>query len=133
MRLVLDASVAIGWLLPDEPSLALTLDATSALLVPPVFAYEIAYAMQKAERRKRLTPDEVAEAFNLLDGFPIRIETAVALTAREVWNEATSRGANAYDSAYLALALRLDLPLATADRQLAEVARTHGLTVLAPA
>ena len=129
MTVVLDASVALGWLLPDEPRLELRLSSDSILHVPPVFSYEVAHAILKAVRRDRLTKAQADDLLQILDGFPIRI-SPLPRTLREIWHDVVGYEVNAYDSAYLSLATELDLSLATLDERLADAARKAGVTVI---
>jgi predicted nucleic acid-binding protein len=83
-----------------------------------------------AYRRKRITSEQ-------LSGFVIRLKTlpidAGPQTPVDVLGLpaiAQARGLTTYDAAYLELAMRLELPLATADRALRAAAEASGVSVL---
>lgn len=129
MSVVLNASVAIGWILPDEVALFIPLDGGTVLHAPSVLPYEIVPAMQKASRRKRLTDDGAQRGFDLIETLPLEIHTVPA-DPRRIWTFAAEHGVNAYDAAHLELALRLNLPLATTDAKLATSAQSAGIETL---
>ena len=115
---VVDASVSAAWFLPDEanPDTEAALQATATLdvWVPALWRLEIGNLLLRAQRRKRITADkrrELAVAASALrikvDREPVAITTLDEIAARH--------GLSAYDAAYLELALRRGLPLATQD------------------
>lgn len=127
---VLDASVAISWCFPGDPtedtpytrSILKKLISNNAV-VPEIWAFEIANAVfVSCTKRKRITAREVDEYLALLKALPIRAEK------QDLWMnvglESLARQHNlvAYDAAYLDLALRMDLPLATSDEPLRKAA-----------
>jgi predicted nucleic acid-binding protein len=124
MPFVLDASVAASWMLPDEQSTealrARTRLASEGGLVPPHWWYEIRNTMLMAECRSRLPMELVQTALLQLAKLPIEItdqrdEDAIFATARR-------HRLTFYDAAYVALAQREKIALATLDRQLATAA-----------
>lgn len=128
MEFVLDCSVAISWCLVDENNdyanriLAMMPDCQA--FVPGIWSLEIANVLLVAERRNRMTTKQSSEAIVLLESLLIQVDTATdafALTATLVLGR--QEGLAAYDAAYLELAVRLGLPLATLDTRLAEAAR----------
>lgn len=66
MKYILDASVAVKWVLPEPDSpaaLSLEVDYRNGvheLLAPDTFPVEVAHALTKAERRNLLLPGEAA-------------------------------------------------------------------------
>lgn len=77
MKYVLDASVGLKWVLPEDGSdkaLALGLEYRNGvheLIAPDTFPPEVAHALTRAERRGILTPQEGAAHFTaLLKGLP---------------------------------------------------------------
>ena len=122
-RVVVDASVALKWQLPDEDhipqALALRDDflirGDIALVAPSLFLYEITNAIGMAARRARVSADVADEALaNLLacdiEVFPPAPERILGLSRRF--------SIAAYDAAYVALALQLRAGLWTGDRPL---------------
>jgi predicted nucleic acid-binding protein len=135
---VLDASVAISWCFPGDPTedtpytrRILSTLAVRDALVPEVWPFEIANTLFVSfNRRKRITEQQIKEYLERLTALPIRVEPV------DLWVnvrlESRARGWNlpAYDAAYLDLALRKHLPLATTDGHLKKVALAQGIQVL---
>jgi predicted nucleic acid-binding protein len=135
-RLVLDASYAASWFLPDELSteserlLAEVQAGKLALCVPELWIYEMANLLRMAGKRKRLSPESVRDATLLLEEIPMeRFSHAPSLMLR--WLALAERhDLSAYDAAYLELAERLNLPLKTLDQKLRQAAKAEKLPVL---
>ncbi|MCZ8130187.1 MAG: type II toxin-antitoxin system VapC family toxin [Steroidobacteraceae bacterium] len=132
---VLDVSVALAWCFRDEssPETAALLRrlATDRALVPPLWGYEVANMLGLARRRSRLDEASLAEALALLDGLPIEIDPDSADAAlRSTLALAVSAGLPAYDAAYLELARRRSVPLATRDAELRRAAVRLGIALL---
>jgi len=134
MAFVVDASVAAGWLLPDEKTdiadaLALRMQSEDAL-APDLFFHEARSLLVTALRRGRIVEAAVYISLDRLATIPLR--SAGASDALSVTRLAIRHGLSAYDAAYLDLALREHLPLATLDKKLAAAAKAEGVTVLGP-
>jgi predicted nucleic acid-binding protein len=130
--MVVDASVAGGWLLPDERQPACEsaykhLD-TDYALVPRIWWFEIRNLLIMAERRKRLDEQAVAEALSALATLPLRQDDNVDEAA--LLRLARQHRLTVYDASYLELAKREDIPLATLDRELARAARSERVTLV---
>jgi predicted nucleic acid-binding protein len=134
VRFVLDASVAIAWCFEAgeteaaDQALAAFLTGGTAV-VPSLWRLEVANVLLVAERRGRSTPAETTRCLSLLDGLPITVMADGNGIADHV-AVARSHGLTAYDAAYLDLAMREGLPLATLDRELAAAARAAGVGLL---
>ena len=135
MQFVLDCSVAISWCLVDENNdyansiLATMVD--SEAFVPGIWSLEIANTLVVAERRNRMTKEQSEEAINLLQSLLIQVDIATDTNALDATLKlARQEGLSAYDAAYLELALRLKLPLATLDNRLAEAAIRCGVSLI---
>ena len=121
LAFVVDASVSAAWFLPDEASAdteaALQATTTSDVWVPSLWLLEISNLLLRAQRRKRITADKRRELAAAATALRIRVDReAVAISALD---EIVARhGLSAYDAAYLELALRRGLPLATQDEAL---------------
>ena len=130
--LVLDASIAMTWCYPDEHSkfayqVLDTLEHRQAL-VPSLWAVEVANALIAGERRWRLTLSDIARFFELLKGLPIETDTQTASRAlSETLQLARTYALSVYDAAYLELAMREGLPLATLDTRLKNAAEAAGV------
>lgn len=130
--IVVDASVVLAWCFEDEGSPAAdeTLDrlAEEGAVAPAIWPFEVANALRTAERRGRLDLADLARLRGLLEALPIDVEPAdLPTTLGEVLDLARTLELTAYDAAYLALAARGGLPLATIDDGLRRAARTAGV------
>ena len=133
--IVIDTSVALAWCFKDERTEAtarlLERVRTDAAAVPILWHLEIANVLALAERRGRITSAENAELIALLETLEIVVD-------EETWSRAFTRildlareeRLTAYDAAYLELAMRLGVPLASKDRDLCDAAERVGVTVL---
>ena len=133
---VIDASVALAWCFADETSgvADLVLDRLTGeeALTPAIWALEVANGMRTAERRGRLDAAELPRIRELLGGLPVRIEVVELEQALgEVLEVARSLDLTAYDAAYLALASRRGLPLATIDDRLRQACDRAGIGLVA--
>jgi predicted nucleic acid-binding protein len=135
-RLVLDASVAVAWCFDDErtPYTERLLDqfaAGSEALVPAVWPAEVTNALLSAERSRRITLAQVRPFLDRLAGLAITIDPAQTARAfAGVLSVAREQNLTTYDAAYLELALREGLPLATLDRALRKAAKAAGVAIL---
>jgi predicted nucleic acid-binding protein len=121
---VLDASVAGVWASQHEKhplaALALSTLRTDTALVPTIWWYELRNILLVNERRGRATPDD-SEAF-LSDLATLSIVIDTAADEAMIFDLARRHRLTFYDAAYLELAMRLRLPLATLDVALAAAA-----------
>jgi predicted nucleic acid-binding protein len=130
---VLDCSVTLPWFFEDETDgyadAILHLLAREEATAPALWPLEVVNGLVGAERRGRLSTEDVTNALAMLAELDIAVEqqspmpTAVLTVAREY-------RLTAYDAAYLELAMRENLPLATNDRDLAEAAKRAGAGTL---
>jgi predicted nucleic acid-binding protein len=133
---VLDSSIALAWVLPGEGSTAIAdlLDVIvqSGASVPEIWPLEVANVLLVSQRRGRIDVAEQARALSALAALPIEVETS---STDRIWSNvlplAETHKLSAYDASYLALAIRLNLPLATLDRDLSRAATEHGMTLIA--
>lgn len=128
--LVLDASTAILWCLEESLTPYATavfgeIEAGADIYVPHIWPLEVTNALVKAYRRKHISRDELFEYGNRLSSLPIVVDTeeVAGRAFRELLPLAERRQLTTYDSPYVELALRLDLPLATADSNLLQAAK----------
>jgi predicted nucleic acid-binding protein len=132
MPFVVDASVALSWYLDDEgdPYVDEVLDLMreDRAVVPAIWPLEIANALLAAERRGRLTPTDVTRIAELLLAYPIDVDDAQpSQTLGPVRDLARARNLSSYDAAYLDVAMREGLPLATLDSGLRRAAVALGV------
>ena len=133
---VADASVAVAWCTPAQAS-AITdrlLDdilAGSTVAVPPLWPYEVANALLILRRRKKLDPDDYSEARMLLDRLQVSVDNdGPRLAATRIGDLAMEHKLTVYDAAYLGLAVRKQIPLASRDQSLNRAAQRLGVTLL---
>ncbi len=131
-RFVLDCSVAMAWCFEDEAD-AYTDGVLRALtqrtaVVPALWPLEVANVLLVAERRRRLSGADMIRFLDLLAGLPILVDgplgvhdLAIILPLGRQYH------LSAYDAAYLHLAMRERLPLATHDRGLRAAAKVAGV------
>lgn len=135
MAVVVDASVALAWALPDESSryadAVLAVVEREGLRVPELWAREIANGLVVAHLRKRMTSTDERAFLMALSHLSIEVEqTLDALTAvRDSTAAAMRYGLTAYDAAYVDLAFREQLVLATLDAPMRKAAQHSGITV----
>jgi predicted nucleic acid-binding protein len=134
--LVIDGSTALGFLLKDEQDtgalVALAeIERGVPTFIPAHCRIETANGLLIAERRKRVTQSEVAEALDLLGALPMATDTETAAKAGgETIALARQYGLTIYDAAYLELAMRRGASLATNDMELAKAAQAAGVVLL---
>ena len=136
MSLVLDSSMALAWLFEDENSD----QATNVLLqvteigatVPSLWRLEVANALQMAVRRGRIDAEFRDASLADLAALSIVVDSE---TDYQAWSTTLHLAGycklTLYDAAYLELAQRLNLPLATLDQALVNAAAGIGVTLSA--
>jgi predicted nucleic acid-binding protein len=135
---VLDNSVTMRWLLNDgraqdanyAEKVLLTLKNTDAV-VPSLWALEVANVVAKIEAKGMLTAaitQSFVSTLNLLNIITDKTTSDRALG--EVLNLARRYKLSAYDAAYLELAIRSNLALATLDADLTKAAKKAGVVIL---
>ncbi len=135
MSFVLDNSVAVAWCFAEEqtPAVMVLLDRVTetGALAPLLWPLEALNALLMAERRGRLDQAKRERLAGFLRDLPVALDPEAAA---EAWTT-TARMAerhrlSMYDAAYLELAARRNLPLATRDRPLRAAASAIGLDLL---
>jgi len=133
---VLDASIALAWCLRDERTgfTEAILDAVSdgtEVITPAIWPLELTNGLLVAERRRRVSAAQVAVFLDRILRFLISVEPTPAPRAfGDVLSLARLQGLTAYDAAYLELASRRALPLATLDDQLKRAAKRAGIPLI---
>lgn len=135
MSFVLDSSVALAWVLPDEGNVyadeLLERLIADGAVVPPIWPLEIGNVLLVALRRGRIRQEEFEAIVDRLARLPIEIDNeATDHALASVLLLAAGLGLTTYDAAYLDLAQRRNLPLATLDRRLRSASTTANLEVL---
>ncbi|MGA2718485.1 MAG: type II toxin-antitoxin system VapC family toxin [Candidatus Acidiferrales bacterium] len=133
---VVDASAALAWCFEDESSswtdgLLDRLRQGDQIVVPAHWPAEILNGLLFALRRNRIKAGQHVVFWDELLRLPIETEPALNLAqARTALALAEQHGLTIYDAAYLELAQRRDLPLATLDTDLRKAAQVEGVTLL---
>jgi predicted nucleic acid-binding protein len=139
MDWVIDSSIALAWALPDETSkqaerFLSRISIRSILWVPSLWWYETANALLMAQRRKRLTEADRIRLMELYRRLPIRTDVVLDSDSMSRFHTlAIEYNLSAYDAAYLELAQRRGLGLATVDRSLRLAAQRAGMKVTSQA
>jgi predicted nucleic acid-binding protein len=131
---VIDASVALSWVLPAEDTdQALSLrnhalnNPQTILLVPPTFWYEVTNVLWVATRRQRLSNQNALKALDLLIDFEFRVWIA---DPGHCLNLSLTHNLAVYDTAYLDIAMDKQATLWTMDQRLKKAAESLDITVL---
>jgi predicted nucleic acid-binding protein len=133
MNWVLDSSMALAWALPDETSKQADrflsgVSEKNLLWVPALWWYEIANVLVMAQRRKRLAEADRMRLMELYRILPIQTDkTLDSDTILRLHTLAMQYNLSAYDAAYLELAQRKGLGLATLDQRLRLAAQQTGV------
>ncbi len=115
-RVVVDASVAIKWFVPEihaEAARRLLREGIT-LLAPDLIWAEVANALWRKWRDKELVSEAVEGILNDFRRYPLRICSGESLYD-VAWPVARGSGRTFYDSLYLALAMSNGCPMVTAD------------------
>ena len=129
---MLDASVALSWVIPDEGAGAalalrqLAIREATALTVPATFWFEIANALWVSIRRERISSSGAHAALEALQAFGI---DTVACSVPACLTAAEGTGLAVYDAAYIVAALGVSGTLWTVDGPMRRVAQGMGLQV----
>jgi predicted nucleic acid-binding protein len=136
-KFVLDCSLTMAWYFKDEATdysraVRKALGSVEAV-VPGLWPLEVVNSLVLGERRRRSTAAEASKWLNFLRMLPIRVDSETTVRSwSDILNVARSRTLSAYDAAYLELALRLGLPLASLDRPLKAAAASAGVGEFQP-
>lgn len=128
----LDCSLTMAWYFPDESSPYADAVArglkTREAIAPSIWPLEVANVLVVGERRQRSTEAQAAAFLAKLKQLPIRIDDD---TASRAWGEtlqlARTHRLSAYDAAYLELAMRRGIPIATLDDRIRKAAEVVGV------
>lgn len=132
MAIVIDASIVGAWVFSDESD-GIADAAAEVLqddtgLVPGLFWFEVRNVLLVGERRKRISTNTTIAFLGRLDQLPLLIDGACDGT--HVMDLARRHGLTVYDAAYLEVAERHGLRLATLDKRLAAAAVAAGVDLL---
>ncbi|PWB76788.1 MAG: VapC toxin family PIN domain ribonuclease [Candidatus Methylomirabilota bacterium] len=128
-RFVVDTSVVMAWCFQDAGNryadTVLESLETGEAFVPAIWPLEVGNVLLVAERKKRLSEASLVRFLALLRNLPITVEQETPdRMLTEIVSLARTHHLSTYDASYLDLAMRLGLPIATQDTQLAKAAKT---------
>ena len=133
--MVLDCSVSLAWIFPEEMSKAIEgvfeRVVEQGARVPTLWRIEVANSLTMAVRSGRMNAEDRSISLHDLADLQILTDTE---TGERVWSDtltlADRHRITVYDATYLELALRLSLPLATLDADLRKAARSSKVELL---
>ncbi|MEJ7609001.1 MAG: type II toxin-antitoxin system VapC family toxin [Bryobacteraceae bacterium] len=117
--LVIDSSITAAWCFPDErtsytQAVLYAIGKPIEAVAPRLWAYEIRNSVLMGLRRKRIDQTHAEEFLDTIRSLPVRLSDPVSYEA--VFALADRHRLTVYDAAYLDLALREGLPLASLDK-----------------
>jgi predicted nucleic acid-binding protein len=132
---VMDNSVSMSWCFEDEAGdysdAVLDRLAEATAVVPSIWPLEVVNVLLVAERKHRISESDSIRFLTLLSQLPIAVEHETPdEMIKDVLALARTNSLSSYDAAYLDLAMRKGLPLATLDNRLIEAARKVGVPIL---
>lgn len=129
---MVDASVVAKWVLPGEPdqenAVKLKNDYVLGLIelhAPAFIVEEVANALWRATKLKRLSQEDAKEALNALNDMKIVLYELDWAAATQSLVIACKHNIALYDASYLFLADKIKAQLVTADNKLYETAKDH--------
>jgi predicted nucleic acid-binding protein len=134
-RFVLDGSVTLCWCFENQAThyteaIFEMLAGGEEASVPFIWPLEVANVLVISERRRALTIAQVTGFLEELSAWPIQVDTlGVDRAFQQILSTAREHNLSAYDAAYLELAIREGLPLATLDDDLREAAKAVGVKI----
>lgn len=137
-RFVLDASVTLCWCFENRATryteaIFEKMAAGDEASVPFVWPLEVTNALLREEGKKTLRVAQVNGFLEELSAWPIEVDTfGVSRAFHQILGVARQQNLSAYDAAYLELAIREGLPLATADEELRIAAQAAGIRIAGP-
>lgn len=131
MPFVIDASITASWaFLENDPRAEIAFERllVESAAAPWLWWYEVRNLLLTRERSQHRNPANMAEFLAFLATLPIRLDAAP--DEEEVLRLARNHTLTIYDAAYLELAGRQGLPLATLDTDLVRAARAEGIALI---
>jgi predicted nucleic acid-binding protein len=135
MPFVLDASSALAWHFEDELADAAEAAAersySDQAIVPHHWFLEVTTAMLRGERRQRSSPEASAAFVRRLMTLELEVDVLGPEAVLDtIFPLARAHRVSVYDAAYLELAQRKGIPLATLDQALASAGLSIGIEII---
>jgi predicted nucleic acid-binding protein len=133
---VVDCSFTMAWVFRDEATnfsleLRRSLGQGAKACVPALWRWEVANVLLSSERSKRILAADASQHLSLLASLPIEVDdTAFAQAWGATHLLARKHKLTSYDAAYLELAQRRGLPLASHDDELRAAAKAEKIKIL---
>ena len=132
---VVDSSVTVSWVVESqadsEANKLRDAAASGMLIVPALWAFEVANTLLTLKKRRKLAEEDYEDAGHWLSGLrPSVDEFHAQLIFGRISELAFAQSLTVYDATYLELALRRRLPLASRDVALNQAARRAGVETL---
>ena len=132
---VVDCSMTMAWCFEDEATpetdAILKRLRQSSAIAPAIWPLEVANVLRNGKRRSRLTQTQIEQFTADLKSLSIFVEPIdISRALDQILPLAQTHGLTPYDAAYLELALRFGLPLATLDKELRIAAASLGVILL---
>jgi predicted nucleic acid-binding protein len=129
--------MTMAWCFPDEATsqteaILNLLAGPHELFVPVLWPYEVGNILGRAARKGRISSYKARQFMEDLDSFNISIDDGSSYALNRVYNLADQHQLTTYDAAYLELAVRKELPLASLDDDLNKAALSEGIILLQP-
>jgi predicted nucleic acid-binding protein len=135
--IVIDASAAGAWVLPDEPSSAAEALYVQAALpndvfhVPLLWSWEMGNMLVMGAARERIAAEAVEQGLALLAAVQLTVDAPPASQRQaQIARLALAHQLTFYDATYLELVLRLNGQLASLDEKLVAAAKSCGIVCL---
>ena len=134
MRFVLDASVAAAYCFDDEnepvaDAAFARLEGDATAVAPALFWFELRNVLLVGSRRGRIDDQQMKRVLTRIDRAPIKLDRLPSADA--LFDLARRHRLTFYDAAYLELAQREWIELATLDKALARAANAEGVALVA--
>ena len=132
---VVDNSIVMSWCFADEKNDyaddTLNKLKHNSAIVPAIWQLEVINVLLVAKRQQRITQSDTAHFLALLNRLPITVEPVIYdSTMEKILAIGRSHQLSSYDSAYLELAMRHGIPIATLDSRLSIAAQTVAVPLL---
>ena len=139
-EVAIDASLSLQWYLEDEVDRGYSLAVLERLfelkaivpVVPVLWFYELGNGLTMACCRKRITYDQAGAYLEKVRHLGIAVDAVDPTTILTLPEFARKYELTNYDAAYLELAIRRNVPLATTDAALRRAAEKAGVPLLKP-